>query len=274
MEIFVHDTAFMIAYYRAQHEEVSKDPYAHLWLRPGLEKWTNEFARHVSSKDDILHCLRNRFFYEELRKLTAEHDKLLLLNLGAGFSMYPYALPDHLETIEVDFTEVAQYKELKTTEFNNLGRLPGRKVLHLHGDITNASDQKRFSELLAPYKDHTKVVLIEGVFFFLSEAQITSTLNFCEQVLTTGDQLMCVSFDDALKQTAVFNRLTLYFSEVLKSENNPYTTLPHSYYRELDAFQLIRQSSSVQLGKELAVIEPNLDENDVLNEYFYVLERR
>lgn len=274
MEIFVHDTAFMIAYYRAQHEDVSKDPYAQLWSRPGLKKWTDEFAKHVSTFDEILHCLRNRFFYEELKTLASQHEKLLLINLGAGFSMYPYAIADTMETIEVDFSEVAQYKTLKTESFRDLGKLPTRKVSHLSGDITDPKQQKQFKEVLKPYESYTKVILIEGVFFFLSEAQIASTLTFCKEILNADDRLMCVSFDDSLKQAAVFTRLTLYFSEVLKNDNNPYTTIPHSFYNNLDAFNLVSQSSSVQLGKQLAAIPSDLNEKEVLNEHFYVLSRK
>jgi len=274
MEIFVHDTAFVIAYYRAQQLEVSQDPYASLWLRPGLDKWADEFAAEVSEYDQLLHCLRNRFFYSELGTLWPTEENILFLNMGAGFSMYPYVLPNKIQTIELDFEEIALYKSEKTSAFTRENLLPKRSVEHWNVDITDSQSQAELLQKLQVYRDYKKVILIEGVFFFLTEAQIDSVLSFCSDLLTPGDLLMCVSFHNEQKETAVFKRLIQYFAEVLKSESNPFSTLPHSYYEKLKGFELIKQSSSWELGQTLKVLPENVLVTEVLNEHFYILERR
>lgn len=273
MELFVHDTAFMIAYYRAQHENVSRDPYAKLWLRPNLHEFTDEFAEKVSVHDELLHCLRNRFFHDALQKLAAQHEKLLLLNFGAGFSMYPFSLPDHVVSIDVDFEEIMSYKKAKTLEFNSNGLLPKRSIDFMSIDITSEIEQQRLVDAVAPYADYKKVILIEGVFFFLTNTQIETVLNLSKRLLSTGDSLMCVSFDTSLKQTQVFQRLKSYFTQVLKSDHNPYTVLPHAFYEQIDGFKYISKSSEMALGKKLGVIANNLAEETILNEYFYLLQR-
>lgn len=273
MEIFVHDTAFMIAYYRAQQSEISQDPYAKLWARPGLDKWAQQFDLKVSEHDELLHCLRNRFFYTELEKLWPKEEKILFLNLGAGFSMYPYLLPNKIHTIELDFEEIALYKNEKTTAFTSEKLLPKRSIEHWSADITNAQDQANLLQKLAAYRDYKKVVLIEGVFFFLTEAQIDSVLSFCSDLLDPSDILMCVSFHDTQKETAVFKRLIHYFADLLKSADNPFSALPHTYYEQLNGFKLIKQSSSWGLGQQLEVIPQHLKPTEVLNEHFYILER-
>jgi len=274
MEIFVHDTAFMIAYYRAQHEVLSRDPFAKLWLRPGLERWANEFAEAVSEHDEILHSLRNRFFHDALDDLITGHESTLFINLGAGFSMYPYVLPEEVVTIEVDFEEIISYKKHKLVSFENQQKIPMRKVIHQQADITTLEGQLAIQNLLKEFQGHRKVILIEGVFFFLSEAQIASTISFCKQIMNEGDHLLCVSFDDSVKQTDVFERLTCYFSEVLKSEHNPHTTLPHRHYKTLSGFELVNQSSGLELGRMLEVLPNSFSEEEILNEYYYVLKRK
>ncbi|MCH9659622.1 MAG: class I SAM-dependent methyltransferase [Bacteroidetes bacterium] len=273
MEIFVHDTAFMIAYYRAQHESVSKDPYASIWPGPGVKPWIDSFTEQVSPHDEILHCLRNRFFFEELQQLAAEPQPLLVINLGAGFSMYPYTLPSEVVTVEVDFDAVAQYKRAKVKSFQKEGILPHREVHFMAADITNPEEQAAIIETLETYKGYKRVVLIEGVFFFLTKDEIGKVWSFCNKILTTEDRVMCVSFEDSLLKTPVFKRLTRYFSEVLKSDHNPYTTLPHSYYEHRDGFTLLKQESGFQLGQKLGVMNSNLDSMELLNEHFYVLSK-
>lgn len=273
MEIFVHDTAFIIAYYRSQQPSISLDPFAKLWVRPGLEKWTEQFATAVSPHDELLHCLRNRFFYTELNDLWPSEEQILFLNFGAGFSMYPYVLPKKIKTIEADFQEVVHYKSQKTKQFTRDGLLPERTVTHWEADITRAASQADLIQKLDKYRDYKKVVLIEGVFFFLTKAQIDSVLAFSSKLLSKDDLLMCVSFDDSLKQTEVFRKLTNYFNEVLPIDDNSHTTLPHTYYKNLPEFELEKHSNSWELGRELSVIPLQLQESDILNEHFYVLRK-
>jgi len=274
MDIFVHDTAFIIAHYRALHEDLSKDPYATLWLRPSLEKWSQDFAEKVSPYDKVLHCIRNRYFYEELRAISKQEQPILFVNLGAGFSMYPYVLPESTVTLEVDFPEIVQYKQQHVEQFIKEDTLPYREVTHIPADITKPEGQQKIAEFVSNYPNHKMVILIEGVFFFLPVSRIAKTLSFCEQIQKNGDLLLCVSFDEKIRETKVFKRLVHYFSEVLKSENNPYTLMPHSFYENISGYETIKQGSTLALGKLLHAIEPSLPEHEVLNEYCYSLQRQ
>lgn len=274
MKIEVHDTAFMIAYYRAQHEEASKDPYAKLWLEGNdVKYWTDDFAEKVSPHDEILHCMRNRFFYEKLLKLTKNNPETLFINLGAGFSMYPYVLPQTVTTIEIELPQIYTYKSNKVETFCKSGELPQRNVIHLDGNITNVASQKELIASIEPFKKKHTVILIEGVFFFLSSGEIKTVLNFCRQLQDTGDTLYCVNFEDRLKNTAVFNRLKTYFSETLSSHGNPFTTLPHSYFEKVNGYTLSAIDSGLETGKELGLFPSDFKEKTVLNEYFYTLNK-
>lgn len=272
MALSVPDTAFIIAYYRANNEMASCDPYAKLWVRPGLQKWVEEFATKVSQYDELLHCMRNRYFHLTLEELVDSGSKLLCINLGAGFSMYPYNLSADLVTIEADFDDVVAYKKEAIARFTAEGSLPPREVRWINTDITRPEDQARLKTLLEDYKGYRKVIMIEGVFFFLDQDQINSVIEFCREILNTGDVLLAESFEEHTKETGVFNRLTTYFEKELHS-NGTATTLPRSYYEELPGFNLKRINSTLELARKLALVPEDLHESEVLNEYCYFLIR-
>jgi len=271
----VQDTAFMIAHYRAQHESVSKDPYAKLWLTDtDLKPWADDFEAEVSEHDELLHCLRNRYFYNTLTQLTKEEPETLIVNLGAGFSMYPYVLPKETTSIEIELPQIASYKADKIKAFTDTGTLPPRNVLHIAKNITDEKQHSDIIDLVSRHKKNKTALLIEGVFFFLNEKEIASVINLCKQIQGPGDVLLCVSFEQALANTEVFKRLKTYFTEVLDTHGNPFTTLSHSYFKEVDGYDLKTRSSTLRLGKELSCFPKDFNDTLVLDEQLYHLIRR
>lgn len=269
----VHDTAFIIAYYRAQHEGISKDPYAKLWLRPSLRTFASDFAAQVSEFDELLHCLRNRYFLESLTELTSEGN-WLFLNIGAGFSMYPYLLPETVTTIEVDLPEIISYKETAVKKFTSEGSLPKRNVSHRAVDITDPHQLEIFKKnTISGYSNLRTVILIEGVFFFLNKTDISNLFSFAENFQKPGDIIMSVSFEDSIQSEAVFARLKTYFTTHLQAAVNPFTTFPHSYYESVPGYSLQDKSSSFALGRTLNALPRDLKETQLLNEFFYTLHR-
>lgn len=271
MNIDVHDTAFIVAYYRSLYEDISKDPYAKLWVRPGSIEWALDFAQKVCPHDRLLHSMRNRYFHDRLQEIANSNDKTVFINMGAGFSMYPYVLPESVVTLELDFPEVVDYKSHHVTQFIEQGKLPNRDVTHINVDLTNKENQEEVSQLLKKYSDYRSVILIEGVFFFLSEPEIQDVLDFCRRIQKQGDVLLCVSYEETIEGTPVFERLKRYFSEVLDSHNNPFTVLPRSLYQGLNGYSLSEVSNGLQMARELGHFPEIEQYTDVLNEYFYFL---
>ncbi len=273
MNIEVHDTAFVIAYYRAQHEALSEDPYAKLWSKDSLKTFADEFATQVSIHDEMLHCMRNRYFHDELQDIATKHKNLLFINLGAGFSMYPYSLPESVISLEVDFKEIISYKDIATDTFIKEGKLPKRKVNRIAADITTAKGQEKIKEAISGFENHAKVIVIEGVFFFLNKKAIETVLDFCAEIQQQDDLVLCISFDETQNDTKVFKRLKQYFSETLQSHENPYTCLSHSFYKDLERYTLKKRYSTLALGKQLNCIKTSVKEEEVLNEHCYTLSR-
>jgi len=269
----VHDTAFMIAYYRAMHEALSKDPYAKLWPKGDLKNWADDFAEKVSEHDELLHCMRNRYFHDVLKDFTKENEDTLFINLGAGFSMYPYILPKTVSTIEIELPQIVTFKKDAINSFISKGKLPNRNVVHMSGDITDENHHGDIVSFIKAYKKPKTIILIEGVFFFLNKKQIESVLRLCERIQKKDDLLLCVSFDKGVNNTEVFSNLKLYFTDVLDSHENPFTSLPHNFYKTIDGYSLEKRSSSLELGQKLDCFPDDFDEELVLNEYFYTLKK-
>ena len=168
--------------------------------------------------------------------------------------------------------DVVAFKKEAIARFTADGSLPSRKVRWINTDITRQEDQARLKTLLNDYKGYRKVIMIEGVFFFLNQRQINSVIEFCREILNTGDILLAESFEEHIKKTAVFNRLKTYFEKELHSDGTT-TTLPRSFYEELPGFNLKRRNSTLELARELELVPEDMQESEVLNEYCYFLVR-
>ncbi|MEL6719713.1 MAG: class I SAM-dependent methyltransferase [Bacteroidota bacterium] len=172
--IAIHETAFVTATYRASMEEISKDRYSHYWSNPKTDQWIENYVNKVSLQEPFVHCLRNRYFYETIKRLIEEQKIEVLINFGCGFSMYPYLFGTELIHIEIDQKHLIEYKQSQIQQWTAAGRLPRRNVHYLSKDF-NLEQKELEAEIKAITKGKTSFVLLEGVIFFLSK-QSTDTL--------------------------------------------------------------------------------------------------
>jgi len=269
----VEDTAFVIAYYRAQDVEFSKDPYAQLWQNKGAEQIAELFQDQVSPYDGILHCARNRCILEMLEKHAAPEDNSLVINIGAGFSMYPYVLNSKLQHLEIDLPNVASYKREEVRRFIQDGKLPERNVSHRSFNITNKEALAELKAHINTIKSAKRIILLEGLFFFLSSEELEQLLVFCKDVLSTGDILLCESYDRSIEETEVYHRLLQFFGTDFTLQTQKHVTLPHKFYQHIDGFNLIEQSSTYLVSTEQHKIPVSIPEKELLNEHLYVLQK-
>ncbi len=76
------------------------------------KKWADEYCTLVSKWEPILHCIRNRYFLDKLKEISKAED-FLLINIGAGFSMYPQTLRAGITTIEADLKDLIAFKKTR-----------------------------------------------------------------------------------------------------------------------------------------------------------------
>ena len=71
--IHVSDTAFVTCAFRRLNESLSQDYYAKLWYNDKAELILKDYLSKVSTEEVQTHCIRNRYFLEQLKRLITEH---------------------------------------------------------------------------------------------------------------------------------------------------------------------------------------------------------
>lgn len=147
----ISDSAFLVSESRARRVELSKDIYAYLWTSEETKNLWDEFSKKVYPFDDIELGIRNRFFLENLKNYIDSNSKPLFVNIGAGFTSYPFLVKKSCTCIEIDFKHIISYKSKKIAEWIHEGILPKRKIMFLKADICNSKDVKQLKKTLSPW---------------------------------------------------------------------------------------------------------------------------
>jgi hypothetical protein len=128
----ISDSAFLVNESRARRSDLSGDYYAHHWVDPErrerVRKLWNDFSSCVYPFDDIVLSIRNRFFLERIQAFVSNHADSALVNLGAGFTSYPFLLDRSIRVLEVDFPHVTTYKQSRIDDLTQRGVLPIRSI--------------------------------------------------------------------------------------------------------------------------------------------------
>lgn len=273
-EIEIHETAFMTSTYRAMEEALSKDHYAKLWRNEKTDHWIKEYCCLVSEEEPYLHCLRNRYFLEQLQDLIKQEAIEVLINFGCGFSMYPFLLPAEVLHIEIDQPDVLEYKKEKIAHWQSEGRLPVRNIHYIGKDFNQADNAPLIDQINQLKGTKRTFILIEGVLFFLSRADTIRLFDLFAELQTSGDFVGSVSFTDTIVETAVFQRLIRFCEDKLNfNQQFEFQTVPTSFYEALAHYQLIDHQQAESLSQQFAPDRVVRDGTSVLNEHMYLLKK-
>ena len=269
LNIQIHETAFVTSTFRSLNEDLSKDVYAKLWKNPRTTIWVEKYLDQVCSEEVSAHCLRNRFFLEEIERLQPE----VLINFGSGFSMYPFLLSDDIIHIEIDKEEVVSYKEEKIKEFQEEGKLPERNIHFIGVDFSQDYVDALLEKLTLLKGNKSSFVLIEGVLFFLSRKDTEKLFEFFSRLQEKGDYLGSASFQNKLKASKAFGKLLDFCNkEMVKTEASDWQTVEDIFYKENANYDLINHQDYFSLSKKHSNTI-KLEKDLILNENFYILKK-
>lgn len=270
----VNETAYITSTYRSTNADLSKDPYAKLWNTPATDLWVKEHIESVSEHEPHLHCLRNRYFFEQINSMFKEGSIKTLINFGCGFSMYPFSLPDGLQHIEIDFPEIVRWKEERLNVWMAQGVLPGRTIHFIGTDLSSADSADLVSQIKKIQGENPSFILLEGVLFFLTSQQTDFLFDLFSEIQQSGSFVGSVSFQDTLEEKAVFKRLIDFCASRLNYGNNfHYQVIPDLYYQNHRNYILLDHQDGNTLNRQFSP-SYNLPPNDFLNENMYLLQKR
>lgn len=271
----IHETAFVVSTYRSIHEEISKDPYAKLWNNPATDALIPEMLKNISKHEAILHSLRNRFFYERLNRFFKIHLDGTLVNFGAGFSMYQFHLPKSSLTIEIDKKDIIVHKKEKVNQWINNNSLPKRNINYVSIDFNTNSEQEIITILKPLIGNKPSFILLEGVLFFLNKKVTHKLFNIFNRIQQPGDLIGSVSYLPTVENTEVYQKLLHYFDSNNDAKNSfNHQTIPHSFYNNINGYDLIEHTDGYELSKLYASQSGILSKTEILNESIYLLKKK
>jgi O-methyltransferase involved in polyketide biosynthesis len=271
--IEVHETAFVTSTFRSFNEDLSQDYYAKLWSNPKTEKWIHDYLKKVSSEETFTHCLRNRYFLDQIDTAVKHHDVKVLINFGCGFSMYPFLLGEEVINIEIDKPEIIEYKKAKIEEWQHSAILPNRNIHFIGVDFSENYEQNLRSQIQAIKGNHKCFILLEGVLFFLDKEQTDKLFHFFDSIQYSGDYIGSASFQESLKDKLVFKKLMNFFSKkVLKTNESDYQTVEDEFYQNQKGYSLIEHQDYFSVSKSYKH-KIQLERDMILNENFYIIKK-
>lgn len=270
----IHDTAFVISCYRASDEALSLDSYSKHWKTAKAQEWVRTYTREVSSHEPFVHCLRNRFFLDQISAFFRENPGASLVNVGCGFSAYPHLLPASHSYCDVDLAEVVQFKQKKLAVWERDGTFPFRNINYVATDLNDELGFHRLEEELRTWLDgRPSFILIEGVVLFLTKASVVTLFEMFARLQQQGDRLGSVSFVPEIRQTAAYVRFLDFYRRNLGRSDDEYTELEDASYRRLPGYTLLQQTDYLELSRHYIPPGTPLNPEELLNEHLYILER-
>ena len=271
--IEVSDTAFVTCAFRKLNERLSQDTYAKLWENEKADAILKDYIEAVSTEEIDTHCIRNRFFLETFKTLITDSKIDVIINFGAGFSMYPFLLPDHITYIDIDQDNLISYKSQFIREWNTQDILPRRTIEYIGVDFKLDYESFLNYKLKTLIKGKRTFILIEGVLFFLNRTETERLFSFFDAIQHTGDYIGSVSYNETIKQTEAYNRLLSYANKgVVDASNNGFQLIEDAFYQDLQNYRLIDHQDYFSSSKRYNH-NPKNAVNHILNEHFYILQK-
>ncbi len=215
----VSDTAFGVAYYRAQESERSdalfRDPFASILI--GERGREIAAAMPIPSVGRQIIVLRTRII-DDFIQFAITQGVDTILNLGAGLDTRPYRmeLPSSLLWVEADYPHVIELKESRLSAEKTRCRLERVKI-----DLANVEFRRKF---FADVHARARKILVitEGVVPYLTEEEVGSLADDLKDVLHASYWIADYVSAEALK----FRRRR----RSMKMKNAPFKFAPEDWF--------------------------------------------
>lgn len=169
----VSDTAFWVASYRAT-ESKKRNP---LFVDPLADVLIGELGKFIASSMDPIKkyaywsvTVRTRLIDDYISTYVNKGYKTII-NLGAGLDTRPYrlTLPKDIHWIEIDFSEIMEFKNIKLKDHQ-----PNFQLERIGLDVSNEIEREKAFNALNKRIDGDAIILTEGLIPYLSENEVNS----------------------------------------------------------------------------------------------------
>jgi O-methyltransferase involved in polyketide biosynthesis len=270
----ISDSAFLVNESRSRRVDISKDIYANLWINESSNKLWNDFYSEVYHFDDIQLSLRNRFFLEKLKSFIDKSSKPVFINIGAGFTSYPFLISDNCKFIEVDMPKVIKYKQKNIKHFIENDDLPNREITFISADICNKNDQIKLKKSLSnQINNNPSFILIEGLTYFLKMQDLIKLFNMLTEIQTSGSILAYDYWKQEKANHPVLRKLMRFFTDRFGFAENQYNLIDSDFIQNIKGYRLVESTDIQELEKTYAKSNLLSNYKKILPEYYDIMRR-
>lgn len=270
----ISESAFLVNESRARRVDISHDIYANLWTTDSTQDLWEDFKTKVYAYDDIELSLRNRFFLDNLNSFISSTDKPVFINIGAGFTSYPFLVEKPCRCIEVDLAHVIDFKHKKIQLLIKDKKLPDRDIEFIAVDLCKEKDVKHFQNvLLSSINKNTSFILLEGITYYLDKSVLNRLLDIFLTIQTTGSTLAFDFWDPRVVTNPVFKRFIKYFDERFGHKKTRYNLFDADFLISVKGYRISELINIQQLEKKYLKTTILQDYEEILPENYVVLRR-
>jgi O-methyltransferase involved in polyketide biosynthesis len=269
----IKDTAFWMTGCRAYDESLSHDLYAKYWLNKPSKDRHKLYIEQVSPTENICLSLRNRFFLEEISSFLEQNPGSVFINVGAGFSSYPFLMPKDHRYCEVDYPELIYTKQKKIKEFQEKGIFPERDITYFSADLNKLEDLKRLFSSLTEWMSGAKsFILYEGLIYYLNNKSVLQLFDNTRKIQSQGSRLGIVSWSPKTADYPVYKRFVDFVTKTLGEELNNFNFHDPHAIKEMKGYNPVIQTGYCQLSEKY-MSNPLHSTDDVFWEDITILEK-
>lgn len=270
----ISESAFLVNESRARNVALSRDRFAHLWVTEGTRALWEAFSRDVYPHDAIELGVRNRFFLESLSAFVGANPGAVFVNMGAGFTSYPYLIDEPFRSIEVDFGHVIDYKRAKVQAWQSKGLMPERPLEYIAADLQSDAGILRLQEALdRRLKRSRSFILMEGLTYYLSREELVRLLELYKSLQQEGS---IVAFDFWTPDTRThptFARLRTFFQDRFGHAETQYNLFELDFVRSIPGYELTAHTDVQTLEGEYLGTRVLAEYDEILPEHYILLKR-
>ena len=227
----ISGTAFVVNVSRSEKVMLSKDIYAHHWITEEARHLYSQLGRQVYMHDDTFISSRHRYFFEKQKEFIKTHNNPVIINIGSGFTNYPYLLEGEFSYIEVDLPNIIEFKKDAIQKFRREGFIPDREVFYYPLDLRNATDReylrtKIFGAVSAPSRS---MIIMEGLTFFLDKETLDILFDLFSSVQNEGSEIVFDYWKHDALDFPVLQKLKSYLENNFGYQNQSYFLFDKDY---------------------------------------------
>ena len=268
------ESGFLVTESRARRFDISHDIYAHLWTTESTHVLWEEFSKKVYPYDDIELSLRNRFFLDTLNTFIHSTINPIFINIGAGFTSYPFLIKKPCKCIEVDLPNVIDFKKHNIQSFINEKKLPKKDIEFIAADLSKKEDMHYLhQELKTRINNHTSCIFLEGITYYLESIVLEKILEMCSIIQIKNSVLVFDYWDPTIVTNPVFNRFVSYFNERFGHKKNQYHLLDNDFITSIKGYRIEEKTDIQQLEKKYLKTALLKDSEKIIPENYIILKR-